>query len=195
MKISKLLKISAIILIFPFLIISCKSPDGKFKLPGGDARKFPADPKKRVEQNLKEGRGFRLNDAFTSKGGGVFEFASSNELWRASLDTLEFMPLALANYSGGILVTDWYNDGSSENESVKISVRFLSNEVRSDALMIKVFYKNCSKQDNCEIKDRSGELSVELTKKILARAAIYEKENQLKNRPKNYVNEKLRTDQ
>ena len=105
------------------------------------------------------------------------------------------MPFALANYSGGILVTDWYNDGSSANESVKISVRFLSNEVRSDALMIKVFYKSCSIQDTCEIKDRSGELSAELTKKILTRAAIYEKENRLKNAPKNYVNEKLRTDQ
>ena len=56
------------------------------------------------------------------------------------------MPLALANYSGGIIVTDWYNDGSSENESVKISIRFLSNEIRSDALSIKVFYKKCSIQ-------------------------------------------------
>ena len=73
--------------------------------------------------------------------GGNFDFASSNELWRASLGTLEFMPLALANYSGGILVTDWYSDGSSDGESVKISIRFLSNEVRADALNIKVFYK------------------------------------------------------
>ena len=67
---------------------------------------------------------------------GEFDFASSNELWRASLDTLDFMPLALANYSGGIIVTDWYSDGSSNNESVKISIRFLSNEIRSDALSI-----------------------------------------------------------
>ena len=184
MNIKKLFKSTVIIFSISFMLISCNP---------GDARKIPPNVDDRVMKNIQEGRGFRLQDK--GKNIGEFDFASSNELWRASLDTLEFMPLALANYSGGILVTDWYNDGSSENESVKISVRFLSNEVRSDALMIKVFYKNCSMQDNCEIKDRSGELSIELAKKILTKAAIYEKENQLKNRPKNYVNEALRTDQ
>ena len=123
---------------------------------------------------------------------GEFDFASSNELWRASLDTLEFMPLALANYSGGIIVTDWYSDGSSENESVKISIRFLSNEVRSDALAIKVFYKNCSMQNNCKVTDRSGQLSAELTKKILTTATIYKQQGFKK---KKYTNEALRTDQ
>ena len=184
MNIKKLFK-SLIVIFFITLTLTSCNP--------GDARKIPPNVDDRVMKNIQEGRGFRFQDK--GKNIGEFDFASSNELWRASLDTLEFMPFALANYSGGILVTDWYNDGSSENESVKISVRFLSNEVRSDALMIKVFYKSCSMQNDCEIKDRSGELSVELTKKILARAAIYEKENQLKNRPKNYVNEKLRTDQ
>ena len=98
------------------------------------------------------------------------------------------MPLALANYSGGIIVTDCYSDGSSENESVKISVRFVSNEIRSDALIVKVFYKNCSMQDNCKVSDRSSELSTELTKKILSKAAIYEKETQSK-RKRKYIAE------
>ena len=111
---------------------------------------------------------------------GEFDFASSNELWRASLDTLDFMPLALANYSGGLIVTDWYSDSDVNNESVKISIRFLSNEVRSDALIVKVFYKNCSVQQTCKITDRSGVLSEDLTKKILSKAAVYEKENNSK---------------
>ena len=80
---SKFLKIFIFILTIPLLLSSCKSPEGKFKLPGGDARKSPADPAKRVEQNLKEGRGFKINDAFGGQKGGVFDFASSNELWRA----------------------------------------------------------------------------------------------------------------
>ena len=104
------------------------------------------------------------------------------------------MPLALANYSGGIIVTDWYSDGSSDNESVKISIRFLSNEVRSDALSIKVFYKNCSMQNNCKVTDRSSELSDELTKKILIKAAVYEKEEKIKKKNPKYKNEALRTD-
>ena len=98
-------------------------------------------------------------------------------MWRASLDTLEFMPLSLANYSGGIIVTDWYSSGGDDKESVKISVRFLSNEIRSDALSIKVFYKKCSIQDNCQILDRTDSLSNDIEKKILTKAAIYEKEN------------------
>ena len=122
---------------------------------------------------------------------GEFDFASSNELWRASLDTLEFMPLALANYSGGIIVTDWYSDNDIGNESVKISIRFLSNEIRSDALAIKVFYKNCSVEQSCKITDRSGSLSTELTKKILTKAAFYEKENKSKKKVK-YINEALK---
>ena len=166
-----------------FLGIIClllNACNGKF--PGADARKVSADPKERVKKNLEEGRGFTLNKTLgdiTSKG-GTFDFASSNELWRASLDTLDFMPLALANYSGGIIVTDWYNDGSSSSESVKISIRFLSNEIRSDALSIKVFYKKCSIQKSCQVTDRSGTLSMDLEKKILAKAAVYEKQNKSK---------------
>ena len=100
------------------------------------------------------------------------------------------MPLALANYSGGIIVTDWYSDGSSENESVKISIRFLSNDIRSDALSVKVFYKKCSVQNSCEILDRSENLSADLSKKILTKASIYQKESKNKKKRK-YINSKL----
>ncbi len=94
---------------------------------------------KEFKKNIEEGRGFRLMDSNKKKSGGTFDFASSNELWRASLDTIDFMPLASANYSGGIIITDWYSDGNNANESLKISIRFLTNEIRSDALDIKVF--------------------------------------------------------
>ena len=174
-------RIIILILIFT-LVGACNG-----KVPGADARTIPPSAQDRVKKNIEEGRGFTLMGS-NKKNIGEFDFASSNELWRASLDTLDFMPLALANYSGGIIVTDWYSDGSSENESVKISVRFLSNEIRSDALVVKVFYKNCSMQDTCKVSDRSNELSNELTKKILSKAAIYEKDTQSKKKRK-YVAE------
>ena len=173
------MKIRIINLLFIFLIINACNG----KVPGADARKIPPNAKDRVLKNIEEGRGFTLMGS-NKKNIGEFDFASSNELWRASLDTLDFMPLALANYSGGLIVTDWYSDGSSDNESVKISIRFLSNEVRSDALIVKVFYKNCSVQQTCKITDRSGALSDELTKKILTKAAVYEKENKSKKKKK-----------
>ena len=125
---------------------------------------------------MEEGRGFKINDTFKSPRGGVFEFASSNELWRASLDIIDFMPLTSVNYSGGIIITDWYSTDQSSNESIKISIRFLSNEIRADALDIKVFNKKCLTQTNCVISEKSGNITIELKQKILKTAAIYEKE-------------------
>ena len=150
------------------------------KVPGADARKISPNPKDRVQKNIEEGRGFRLLGG-NKKNTGEFDFASSNELWRASLDTLDFMPLALANYSGGIIVTDWYSDGKNVNESVKISIRFLTNEVRADALDIKVFYKKCNQVASCKISQKTGSLSAELKKQILSKATIYKKQNKDKN--------------
>ena len=157
-------------------------------MPGGDARKTPADPAKRVEQNLKEGRGFRLSGEdgfFSNRGGGVYEFATSNELWRASLDTIDFMPLASVNYSGGLIITDWYNNNQNPNESIKISIRFLTNEIRSDALNIKVFTKKCLNGFNCQTFETSGALVPELTRQILKTATLYEKEKKDKTKEKN----------
>jgi hypothetical protein len=151
-------------------------------IPGADARKFPADPKERVKKNLEEGRGFTLNEAFgKATKGGVFDFASSNELWRASLDVIDFMPLSSVNYSGGIIITDWYLDENNPNESIKISIRFLTNEIRSDALDVKVFTRKCLNNSlNCKIIETNKILVTEIKKEILKKAAIYEKEAKIK---------------
>ena len=169
------LKIIFILLLFSTLLSGCKG------MPGGDARKFPDDPKLRIKKNLEEGRGFNTSKFLNgSERGGVFEFASSNELWRASLDIIDFMPLTSVNYSGGIIVTDWYSAEQSSNESIKISIRFLSNKIRSDALNIKVFNKKCLTQSNCVITEKIGNITVELKEKILKTAAIYEKQKKQK---------------
>ena len=183
MKINILL--SLILVVF---LASCKNG----KLPGGDARKFPDDPKLRVKKNLEEGRGFRLNDAMGNMSrGGVFEFASSNALWRASLDVIDFMPLISANYSGGIIITDWYSDNTNSNESLKISIRFLTNEIRSDAIDVKVHNKVCSNDLlKCEIIQTDGVLVTEIKRKILKQASIYQKEKKGKNF-KPYKNQNL----
>ena len=168
------IKITIFSLLIVFTLNSCNG-----KLPGADARKFPQDPKLRVKKNIEEGRGFRLMD-MGNKNSGVFEFASSNELWRASLDTLDFMPLASVNYGGGIIITDWYSTDVNSNESIKISIRFLTNEVRADALDIKVFNKKCKLQFNCIISEKTGNISTELKRKILRIASIYKEENVVK---------------
>ena len=170
----KSLKIIFILILSSILLNSCGG-----KLPGADARKYDPDPAKRVAKNIEEGRGFKLLDTKKLRG-GVFDFATSNELWRASLDIIDFMPLGSVNYSGGIIITDWYSTDASSNESIKISIRFLSNEIRSDALNIKVFNKKCLAQSNCVISEKTGSLVSELKEKILKTAALYEIENKKK---------------
>ena len=161
------------------LITSSFFLNGCNGMPGGDARKYPADPQKRIEKNIAEGKGFSFNSNL-GKNSGVFEFASSNELWRASLDILDFMPLASVNYSGGIIITDWYSNDKTSKESIKISIRFLSNEVRSDALDIKVFNRICVDLSNCVVSEKTGNIAPELKVKILKTAAIYKSEKEKK---------------
>jgi hypothetical protein len=174
---SKIHKKLIFIIIIAISLASCKGPDGKRKF-GADARKFPDDPELRVRKNLEEGRGFRIAEAFDSPKGGVFEFASSNELWKASLDVIDFMPLTSVNYSGGIIITDWYSNKKSQNESIKVTIRFLTNEIRSDALDIKIFTRKCKKSlMDCSFIDSNQNLVNELTKEILKKATIYQKEN------------------
>ena len=157
-----------------FFLNSCAN------LPGGDARKNPPQPDLRVKKNLEEGKGFRLDSAIGGNKSTNFEFASSNELWRASLDIIDFMPLLSANYSGGIIITDWYSEKNSY-DSVKITIRFLSNEIRSDALNIKVFYKKCDLSMKCSVSENSGNIKIQLKKEILKKATIYKKQTQDKN--------------
>ena len=177
--ISKLIN-SNLILIF-LISLSITACGGK--LPGADAKKVSPDPRERVRKNLEEGKGFRLNTAIKDRmgRGGNFEFASSNELWRASLDIIEFMPLTSANYSGGIIITDWYSNNTDPNETIKITIRFLSNEIRSDSVDINIFYKNCVSINNCSINKKEGPLKKQLTKKILTKAAVYKKQSKDKN--------------
>jgi hypothetical protein len=168
-------KILAFLGIIHLLLIGCNG-----KLPGGDARKFPANPEERVKKNLEEGRGFKITELGKQRG-GVFEFASSNNLWKASLDVIDFIPLSSVNYSGGIIITDWYSENNSLNESIKISIRFMTNEIRSDALNIKVFKKKCiNSLLNCEVTERNGILVKELKREILKKAKLYKEEDKKK---------------
>ena len=139
------------------------------------AKEFPPDPDERIKKNMEEGRGFRITGG--NNQGTTYSFATSNPLWRATLDSLDFMPLVSANYSGGIVVTDWYSENNTPEESIKISIRFLTNEIRADALDVNVFYKICSKDlTNCRVNKKNNELVSEITLSILKKASLYEKE-------------------
>ena len=166
------------------IVVSC----GPLKPKYTDLRKIPGNPKDKRERNIREGRGFRAMGAFEKKGSGNFQFASSNEMWRATLDLLDFTPLSNVDYSGGIIITDWFNESSDQNP-VKISVRFLSNEIRADGLKVIIYKRICKKIDeknNCKtIKDNTT-LGNEIKLAILKKAAIF-KDNERSEHQKKYT--------
>ena len=158
------------------ILISCKNH--KF----GDAKNNPTNALERARKNVEEGRGASLGDILGGNRNTNYEFSTSNSMWRASLEILDFLPMTTVDYAGGIIISDWYTDSSSSvNESIKISVRFLSNEVRSDSLKIIVHKKICNTNNNCNIKVlKNSSIGQELRSSIIRDAAILEKEKESK---------------
>ena len=152
------------------IIVSC----GPLKPKYTDLRKIPGDPKGKRERNIREGRGFRLMGMIDKKNSGNFQFSSSNEMWRATLDLLDFTPLSNVDYSGGIIITDWFSESSDQNP-IKITVRFLSNEIRADGLKIIIHKKICKKINDCKIVKIDSTLGQEIKLAILKKAATMHK--------------------
>ena len=142
-----------------------------------DAAKDPVNSQEKIKKNLEEGKGISLKKLMGDRSGGTnYQFASSNPMWRATLEILDFLPLANVDYSGGIITTDWYNEGTSSDESIKITVRFLTNEIRSDGLRVIVHKKRCNIQQKCVVKKISSALEQELQVAILKKAILFERE-------------------
>ena len=151
-------------------------------LKPSDARKVSPNVDERVQQAIQEGRGFRIGSGMGGKGGTNFEFASSNELWRASLEVLDFLPLANVDYSGGIIITEWYSEGTSNDEAIKITVRFLSNEIRADGLSVIIHKRVCNKFQQCTTAKIKSTLEEEVKLAILKTATLLEQGKYEKNR-------------
>ena len=141
-----------------------------------DARTVSPNSKERVKKNLEEGKGMSFGKMMGGGSGTSYQFASSNPMWRATLEILDFLPLANVDYSGGIITTDWYSEGTSLDESIKITVRFLTNEIRSDGIRIIVHKKRCDTQQQCSIKKISSTLEQELQVAILKKATIFQRD-------------------
>ena len=171
-------KILSFFLLSIFFLNSC----GIYKKT--DARKIPTNANERIKKNIEEGRGFRLGNLGKSKGGGDFQFASSNPLWRAGLAKLSFAPLSNVDYAGGIIVTDWFNEGD-EGDQIKITLRFLTNEIRSDAINVIIHKKNCDSQNKCRVNKIENNLNSEIRFAILKKAAQFKNESLTKTKEDN----------
>ena len=175
---SMIFKITNLILVLSFLLTAnC----GIYKPV--DARKVDPNVSARVKKNIEEGRGFRVMGGKKNKGGGTFEFASSNAMWRASIDLLDFTPFSNVDYSGGIIITDWFSDeNSSTNESLKLTIKFLSNEIRADGINVIIHKKTCDEKNKCNIKKIDSTLAGEIKLAILKEATILDQQDIEKNK-------------
>ena len=170
-------------LFFLIIFTSCSKDFFKYS----PSKNNPVRGVDRAKKNVEEGRGVTLGGLVGGGGGSTtYEFSTSNPLWRASLDTLDFIPMATVDYSGGTIVSDWYTDGSQKNEAIKITVRFLSNEIRSDSLKIVVHKKVCSVNQICDVNMVSNSiLEDELQSTILKKAVTIDKEQRRNKAKKN----------
>ena len=158
-----------------FLLISCAVPN--FMKPSKVDKNAPVNAKDRARKNVTEGRGVSLKGVMGGSGRGTnYEFSSSNPLWRASLETIDFMPLSTVDYSGGVIITDWYGDNNNADESIKITVRFLSNEIQSNSIKIIIHNKKCKVNENCTISEIDSNIKFELQRAILAKAAEFDRQ-------------------
>ena len=168
-------------LLLPILMLSLTSC-GKGFFKKVDMRERPVNMQERARQNVEQGKGISINKMLNRRGNTNFQFSSSNPLWRASLEILDFLPMTTVDYAGGMIISDWYSDNTSNsNESIKITIRFLSNEVRSDSLKIIAHKKTCKGVSSCNttILENSA-ISKELISSIVRKAALLEKEDKEK---------------
>jgi len=165
------------LMLFPvcLILLSC----GGLPEPG-DARTMETEGQARARKNVEEGKGFSLKKSI---GGSKtnYEFSTSNPLWRATFDVIDFMPLTTVDYSGGMIITDWYTDSNTTNDSLKFTIRFMSNEIRADSLRIIIHRKTCKVQSNCIVKKiTSTKLEETIRADIIRKAAILEAEGKNK---------------
>ena len=144
-----------------------------------DIKDNPVNVKERARKNVAEGRSFSLSN-IGKKDGGNFEFASSNPMWRASLEILDFTPLSSVDYSGGIIITDWFDNEDDVNSNLKISIKFLSNEIRADGLDVSIFEKKCA-NNLCKTRQLENNISTDVKKTILKKASLLVKNQKIKN--------------
>jgi len=144
------------------------------------SKEVPTNALERARKNIDEGRGVSVGNILGGGRGTNYEFSTSNPMWRATLDTLDFIPFSTVDYSGGLVITDWYSDGADQNQSIKITVRFLSNMIQSNSLKITVHQRTCLNQNTCTTKIVQSKIEEELQKSIIRTAAILEKKSKAK---------------
>jgi hypothetical protein len=165
---SKLYNLKAILLLIGILtfIVSCGSTNSN------DGKVLEPSPDKRAREFADKGGGIFGDINNRKKGSTTFDFASSNILWRATLKSLEFLPLINADYSGGVIIYDWYSERNNPNEQIKVTVRFLDDELKANSIKIITHKKTCNSSGVCSNSSLDEKFSSSIQESILNSARI-----------------------
>ena len=120
-----------------------------------------------IREKASKYEGSLFGNITKDKSNNNFDFATSNPLWRATLQTINFMPINIVDYSGGVIVTDWYSEDLNSKEKIKIFINFSSNELRASSLNIIAHKKTCLTPDNCKIAIMDNNFTLNIKETIL----------------------------
>jgi hypothetical protein len=164
-------KVLILFVFFPFLLFyGCVNK--KIDPIKGEVDRIEVDPNKKAREFADKGGGIfgDINRIGKSSGSVNYEFASSNILWRATLKSLDFLPLLNADYSGGVIIYDWYSQTNNPKEQIKISIQFLNNELRADSIKITAHKKICDRADRCSNSTLDQNFANSIKENIIASA-------------------------
>jgi hypothetical protein len=166
---------NVIVFIIILNLISCTSLKN-------DGEQIEPNVQKRVEAEAKKGGGIILFGG-DKKNSGTIDFSSTNVMWRATLKTLNFLPLVSADYSAGLIVTDWYSEQKLGKEQIKIQVSFLSNDLKSESIVVSSFKRICEPNGICTNSSVNESVNKEIKDSIITNARLLKIEETKNKKP------------
>lgn len=169
-KISLKSGLAASVMVLALGLTACSSDKVKSeaKYPTGADRAGQPDIYKEPDSVFGP-KGLRLLGQDDDDDKGQTGIGVNSYLWRASLDTVSFMPLASADPFGGVILTDWYSPPESPNERLKLNVFILDRQLRADGIQVKIF-RQVRKGGEWRDAEASQETATQLEDAILTRA-------------------------
>ncbi len=168
-------KLRNFLYIFLLFLISCSSSKE-------GSEQFEPNVQKRVEAAAKKDGGIILFGG-DKKNNGSIDFSSTNVMWRATLRTLNFLPLVSADYSAGLIVTDWYSEQKLGKEQIKIQVSFLSNDLKSESIVVSSFKRICEPNGICTNSSVNESVNKEIKDSIITNARLLKIEETKNKKP------------
>ena len=153
-------------------LVACESDGEETVYPDDDYRKTTGSMYKKPSSVFGEGGlGFGGNEEITpGAGAGGAGIGVNSYLWRATLDTVSFMPLASADPFGGVIITDWYTPPQTDGERFKINVFILGRDLRADGVKARVFRQERTIAGEWRDSNVGDQTPIDLENAILTRA-------------------------